>query len=235
MSENLKLAQGLDIGTNKNAFIPTGAILFIGGDTYDATSPLTTGICPCDGREINRTDYALLFNIIGTTYGVGNGSTTFNVPNLKTASKIIAMKNSETLGTIGGSYQHGHTVNTNATGTTTSDGFDHGHSAGFGLSDGGSHYHYLGGAYMGMNSAAAHVGPGYKKDGPNSLASINHNHAMFFNALNMNYSGGHTHGTVYSHGTSTGTSHSHNYTTSGSVISADTLPPYVTALAYIKI
>ncbi len=88
---------------------------------------------------------------------------------------------------------------------------------------------------MGMNSAAAHVGPGYKKDGPNSLAAINHNHAMFFNALNMNYSGGHSHAFYFNHGTSTGTGHSHNYTTSGTVTGATTLPPVATALAYIKI
>jgi len=37
----------------------------------------------CDGSTISRTTYASLFNIIGTTYGVGNGSTTFNLPNFK--------------------------------------------------------------------------------------------------------------------------------------------------------
>ena len=36
----------------------------------------------CDGREISRTVYAGLFKLIGTTYGEGNGSTTFNLPNL---------------------------------------------------------------------------------------------------------------------------------------------------------
>lgn len=37
----------------------------------------------CDGRAISRTTYSNLFNVIGTTYGVGDGSTTFNIPNLK--------------------------------------------------------------------------------------------------------------------------------------------------------
>lgn len=36
----------------------------------------------CDGREVSRSVYAGLFNLIGTTYGWGNGSTTFNLPNL---------------------------------------------------------------------------------------------------------------------------------------------------------
>lgn len=37
----------------------------------------------CDGRELNRSEYENLFAIIGTTYGEGDGSTTFNIPNLK--------------------------------------------------------------------------------------------------------------------------------------------------------
>lgn len=37
----------------------------------------------CDGNAVSRTTYATLYAIIGTAYGVGDGSTTFNVPNLK--------------------------------------------------------------------------------------------------------------------------------------------------------
>ena len=45
-----------------------------------ATAP--DGYVLCDGSAISRTDFADLFAVISTTYGVGNGSTTFNVPNL---------------------------------------------------------------------------------------------------------------------------------------------------------
>jgi len=41
------------------------------------------GYVLCDGAAISRTDYADLFTVISTTYGAGNGSTTFNVPDLK--------------------------------------------------------------------------------------------------------------------------------------------------------
>ena len=41
---------------------------------------IPTGWIEVDGQAISRTDYADLFSAIGTTYGVGNGSTTFNVP-----------------------------------------------------------------------------------------------------------------------------------------------------------
>jgi microcystin-dependent protein len=37
----------------------------------------------CDGSEISRTTYSLLFTAIGTTYGDGDGSSTFNVPDLR--------------------------------------------------------------------------------------------------------------------------------------------------------
>ena len=46
-----------------------------------ATAP--AGYVLCDGSAISRTDYADLFGVISTTYGVGNGSTTFNVPQLQ--------------------------------------------------------------------------------------------------------------------------------------------------------
>jgi microcystin-dependent protein len=46
-----------------------------------STAP--AGYVLCDGTAISRTDYADLFAVIGTTYGVGNGSSTFNVPDLQ--------------------------------------------------------------------------------------------------------------------------------------------------------
>jgi microcystin-dependent protein len=46
-----------------------------------ATAPV--GYVLCDGSAISRTTYADLFAVIASTYGAGNGSTTFNVPNLQ--------------------------------------------------------------------------------------------------------------------------------------------------------
>jgi microcystin-dependent protein len=54
----------------------TGTILWMAS----ATTP--SGMLPCDGAAVSRTTYANLFAIIGTKFGVGNGSTTFNVPDL---------------------------------------------------------------------------------------------------------------------------------------------------------
>jgi microcystin-dependent protein len=48
---------------------------------FGATAP--TGFLACDGAAISRATYAALFAVISTTYGVGNGSTTFNLPDAR--------------------------------------------------------------------------------------------------------------------------------------------------------
>lgn len=47
-----------------------------------------TGYLACTGAEISRTTYAALFAVIGTTYGSGDGSTTFNLPNFNPVCEI---------------------------------------------------------------------------------------------------------------------------------------------------
>ena len=46
----------------------------------DSTAP--SGFLECDGSAVSRTTYANLFAVVGTTWGVGDGSTTFNLPDL---------------------------------------------------------------------------------------------------------------------------------------------------------
>lgn len=59
---------------------PSGAIVAFGG----TTAP--TGWLLCDGTAVSRTIYADLFNAIGTNFGSGDGSTTFNLPDLRGAA-----------------------------------------------------------------------------------------------------------------------------------------------------
>ena len=56
--------------------VPTGIVEFFAG------SKAPKGWLVCDGSAISRTEYDELFGVIGTTYGTGDGSTTFNLPNL---------------------------------------------------------------------------------------------------------------------------------------------------------
>jgi microcystin-dependent protein len=46
-------------------------------------STVPDGFLPCNGAAVSRTAYAALFDVIGTMYGVGDGATTFNVPDLR--------------------------------------------------------------------------------------------------------------------------------------------------------
>src|SRR6056300_175456 len=46
-------------------------------------SSIPTGFLECNGAAVSRSTYADLFAIIGTTYGSGDGSTTFEVPDLQ--------------------------------------------------------------------------------------------------------------------------------------------------------
>jgi microcystin-dependent protein len=48
-----------------------------------SSASVPSGFLECDGTAVSRTTYATLFGIVGTTYGAGDGSTTFNVPDLQ--------------------------------------------------------------------------------------------------------------------------------------------------------
>jgi microcystin-dependent protein len=72
------------VKTYVDARLPTGSILAYGSTTAPS------GYLKCDGTAVSRTTYAALFAVIGTTFGVGNGSTTFNVPDLNARSPMGA-------------------------------------------------------------------------------------------------------------------------------------------------
>jgi len=60
------------------SLVPAGCIMQYGG------SSAPSGWLLCDGTAISRSTYSTLFAIISTTYGPGNGTTTFNIPDLRT-------------------------------------------------------------------------------------------------------------------------------------------------------
>ncbi|WP_443678150.1 phage tail protein [Neisseria polysaccharea] len=57
--------------------IPSGAVMYFAGQTAP------TGWLKANGAAVSRTNYAALFAAIGTTYGTGDGRTTFNLPDLR--------------------------------------------------------------------------------------------------------------------------------------------------------
>ena len=72
---------------------PIGTIFAFAGND------IPSGYLPCNGSAISRETYADLFAVIGTTYGSGDGSTTFNLPNLNNNSFL---EGSDTVGTVKG-------------------------------------------------------------------------------------------------------------------------------------
>jgi phage-related tail fiber protein len=58
-------------------FVPVGHLI-----AYPTiTAP--TGYLKCNGAAVSRTSYASLFSVLGTKYGIGDGSSTFNLPDLR--------------------------------------------------------------------------------------------------------------------------------------------------------
>lgn len=88
--------------------LPVGTII-----EYPANSNLPTGFMICDGSAISRTTYADLFAIIGTSFGSGDGSTTFNLPNKQGKVTVGYQSNDtsfNTIGKTGGEKSHQLTV-----------------------------------------------------------------------------------------------------------------------------
>lgn len=118
-----------------------------------ATAP--TGFLLCNGATANRITYAALFAVIGTMYGAGDGSTTFNVPNFNNRSPIGA----------GGLYTAGQTLGSkdavvvSHTHTATVSDPTHAHSVTAVRDGGGDRYAGGGaGASLTQNTSAASTG-----------------------------------------------------------------------------
>ena len=125
----LNLLDGL---VSTDIVMPTGSIIVYAG------SSAPSGWLFCDGSAISRTTYATLFGIVSSTYGGGDGSSTFNLPDIR--GRVVAGKeasaslltsaigglNGNTLGNTGGAQgitltsaqsglpAHNHTLTMNA-------------------------------------------------------------------------------------------------------------------------
>lgn len=93
----------------------------VGSVTAFAGSTAPSGWLLCAGQAVSRSEYAGLFSVVSTTYGTGDGSTTFNLPDLRgrvpagldnmngtAASRVTntVLSASNTLGATGGTQTH---------------------------------------------------------------------------------------------------------------------------------
>ena len=97
--------------------LPVGSVI-----DYSGESP-PSGFLFCFGQEISRSDYSELFDTIGTQYGPGNGSTTFNLPDYRgrvgagkdnmggsAAGRLATQLTGSVLGAVGGAEGHVLTI-----------------------------------------------------------------------------------------------------------------------------
>lgn len=108
---------GITVGTGEPPATGTPGSIYIklGGAMSNSTpigliSEFGGSVAPdgwllCDGSEVSRAEYGLLFDAIGTAYGEGDGSTTFNLPSMA-GRTTIGSSASHALGSAGGEESH---------------------------------------------------------------------------------------------------------------------------------
>ena len=204
-------------------------------------SSLPTGYLWCNGAAVSRTTYSGLFTAIGTTYGVGDGATTFNVPNFKDrfvigkgdmgstadAAIIDSLLDSLTLGTTydgEGSIDtitlaeanipaHTHSLSGLALTGTTDSGGSHSHTFSGTTSTDGDHNHDYENNSSNTNRGQDAVAAASSSEQSHSTSTDgDHNHT--FSGTTSTHSG-HTH--TFSGTTSGGTSGSTGSTTAFTV------------------
>lgn len=210
-----------NISVGGSGLFPPATIVEYGGTSAPS------GWLLCDGAAVSRTTYAGLFAVLGTAYGAGDGSTTFNVPDRRGRFGVGA-DGTYTRGSTGGSTttssagSHNHTGSTGSTAITEAQMPSHAHN---GLTQvAGDHQHGTAGQSGqggGINSVGNYGSSNnyiLASGGTNQFLTSNAgNHQHYFTTDPAGGSAGHTH-TISTDGT-----HTHTAT-----------PPYVASNYIIK-
>lgn len=160
---------------------PTGTVLPFAGSTAPQ------GWLLCDGSAINRTTYATLFAVTSTTYGTGDGSTTFNLPDMRG----VFPRGQGTNGTANYGGVTGHTPAGGALATkggqkTAKNGISAAASSvsGSAVSGGIDHNHYISDAITAVNTGSGGfnwvgtLGTFYKAGYSGGASAYNHTHGL---------------------------------------------------------
>lgn len=130
-SANIEVTYNTSFNSGNGAWVIENTIALppVGSTMRWKTSTAPAGWLVCGGQAISRTVYAALFSLLGTTYGAGDGSSTFNLPN-STDKMNIGAGNLYGLGSTGGSkdaivVSHTHTA------TVTDPGHVHSQTLGY--------------------------------------------------------------------------------------------------------
>lgn len=196
-------ALAFDLGPAPSA-VPTASVFF----TARSGAP-PSGFLLCNGGAYSRTAFAALFAAIGTTYGAGDGSTTFNVPDLRQRF-VMGVANSGTgsvLGATGGQIDHVHSAGSYTTGSAGS--HTHGTSGNTGNAAVGAD---LGGSTSGLISRSAMNGHIHHQSASTSSGG-SHGHGSA--GSHSHIASGEPTSIAGSHSHSSGGSHSHGLGSTG--------------------
>jgi len=137
----------------------------------------------CDGSAISRTTYSTLYGVIGTTFGVGDGSTTFNLPNLCSRMPIGTGQGTgftnRNLGDTGGEESHALTTgeipaHTHSIGANTGSGTSNTPVGHYPAANEEGYKHYSSSANTTMNAAAlATAGTGQAHNNIQPYVAVN--------------------------------------------------------------
>jgi microcystin-dependent protein len=193
--------------------VATGAMLMFAG------SSAPSGYLIADGSAISRTTYAALFAAISTAHGAGDGSTTFNIPNMQGRFAVgrHPSGNLPTLGATGGTFDHVHSQSnhTHAMAHTHSQSHEHtiSHSHTYAHTHSlQNHVHYM---------QHTHTIPNHAHGFSLSTNSYTHGHTLTTRsstaAGTTAIRGSDNAGTTYSNGNTTFNSASHSHTVTGNI------------------
>lgn len=144
--------------TNRTAVQP-GMVL-----ANTATAASTPGWSDADGQALSRSDFAALFSAAGTAFGAGNGSTTFNVPDMRMRIPVglsSAVTEFDTLGETGGTTDHTLSVAELPSHTHTQSSHNHGQLAHSHTANAHSHNLGVGHASQNVSYASNYAVSGY--------------------------------------------------------------------------
>ena len=224
-SVNTSISASQMSGTGALFLVPTGVIFPYAG------SSAPTGWLLCDGTAVSRTTYAALFSVIGTTFGAGDGSTTFNLPNASNRV-LVGAGGGKTRGSTGGSSSVTPTgsITVDNTTLTTNQLPAHSHGVsdpghGHGVSDPG-HSHVVAGFDPGVNDGTNRTGVLIQGNQPRAYSQVGSNGSGTGISINGSGTG------ISIQNAGGGQGHNHTASFSGSSISVE--QPFVVTNHIIK-
>ena len=219
-----------------------GGSLLVGGIPTGTVVPWTkssvaTGFLECDGSAVSRSTYSALYAVIGTTYGAGDGSSTFNVPDLQD-EVVVGKSNNKALASTGGANTTPVTAagnvssstNTNTSTNINVTGNVGGSTGNTSLSTAqlASHSHNVpntNATFAGNRQSAGLRGPANSPAATKGTSSAGSGSAHSHN-MSATFSGSGT--------ASSSSSSSTNSTFSGTAVNPSVLQPYLTLIYIIK-